>query len=177
RFASNECPLLRTQGRATAERAPRPHRAAPLRTREWMWNAAHDACRYPAVADDAAPVHGHEEDASPGREVARPVPDEVPEAIVDERAAHVPGAFYSMGVAADDDVRTGPNELSRKRALDRGRALRELDAPVQEDDEGVGRTARGSNLLQEPRNVLRRGEAGLVWPGRPRGDQLVVQDL
>ena len=37
--------------------------------------------------------------------------------------------------------------------------------------------ARGADLLDEPGHVLRRREAGLAGTCRPRGDEVVVQDL
>ena len=53
--------------------------------REGSRDAVGDPRRHPAVAVDPAPGRGHEENASAGRELARPVPDEVPEAVGDER--------------------------------------------------------------------------------------------
>ena len=67
-----------------------------------------------------------------------------------------------MCVPADDDVGAGGDELPRERALVGRGTLLELDAPVEEDDDGVGRLPCGADLLHEPWDVLRRREPRLA---------------
>ncbi len=53
----------------------------------------------------------------------------------------------------------------------------ELDAPMEEDDDGVRALAGAPDLLEQPRDGLRGGEARLRRPGGPALDEVVVQDL
>ena len=88
-----------------------------------------------------------------------------------------PVALQPVGVAAHDDVRSGPGEAAGERPLIRARAALELDPPVEEDDDGVRRPASFAYRPQEARHVLRGGEPGLSGPGGPGADQVVVEHL
>ena len=69
-----------------AERRQARHALLPGAAGQRPRHAVRDPRRRPGVAVDPPPGRGHEQHAGPRRQLAVPVPDEVPEPVADERA-------------------------------------------------------------------------------------------
>ena len=154
---------------AGAGLVPRRQRGGGGVARERLGQVVDDDGRSPGhLVDVPAGGRDHQRPAGVlGRRVV--VEGEVAQAVVDVGRAEVAAAEQDVGMRADDDVGARLHQHLGQRLLQGVGAGIELGAPVEVDDDRVGRLARRLHRRHEVVHVVGGGQAraGSRWPSTP----------